>query len=78
MALKCHMLCKVLEYHPEPWNLWLKVGQLKNAREDHALLSIGPEQLSCLSGKIYLPAIIVAVLKKEILFVSSSQEDFDT
>ena len=42
--------CQVLEYHPQPWDEWLQVGDLQQARYVHATLSIGPEQLPCLSS----------------------------
>ena len=45
--------CQVLEYHPEPWNQWLKIGNLQIGRGGHAVLSIGPNQLPCLLGKSY-------------------------
>merc|ERR1712025_400539 len=41
---------EVLEYHPEPWNQWILVGNIQIARYSHATLSIGSEQLSCLSS----------------------------
>ena len=40
----------MLEYHPEPWNKWLKVGDLQHGRSDHAILSFGPQQLPCMWG----------------------------
>ena len=39
--------CQVLEYHPQPWNQWVKIGDLAERRCFHATLSIGVEQLSC-------------------------------
>ena len=42
---------QVLEYHPEPWDEWLVVGHLQTARAAHAALSIGHQQLPCLSGE---------------------------
>ena len=45
---------QVLEYHPHPWNQWVHIGDLVQARSIHATLSIGPEQLPCfLSGEIF-------------------------
>ena len=41
---------QVLEYHPEPWDQWVTIGNVLAARRDHAVLSIGPQQLPCLSG----------------------------
>ena len=38
---------QVLEYHG---NDWLEAGNLQKAREDHAVLSIGPQELPCLTG----------------------------
>ena len=43
-----YFACQVLEYHPQPWNQWVQVGDLQQARDGHATLSIGPEQLACL------------------------------
>jgi len=39
---------EVLEYQPEPLNQWLTIGNLEEARFDHATVSIGAEQLPCL------------------------------
>ena len=44
---------QVHEYHPQPWNQWVQVGDLVQARFHHATLSIGPEQLACLSGESF-------------------------
>ena len=41
---------QVLEYHPEPWNQWVTVGNILVARVGHTVLSIGPQQLPCASG----------------------------
>ena len=41
---------QVFEYHPAPWDKWMTIGYLQKARGVDAFLSIGPEQLSCLSG----------------------------
>jgi len=41
---------EVLEYQPEPFNQWLTIGDLQQARTLHATLSIGAEQLPCLSS----------------------------
>ena len=41
---------QVLEYHPEPWDQWVTVGNIQVARDSHAVLSIGPQQLPCLAG----------------------------
>ena len=38
---------QVLEYHPEPANEWLKVGDLQKTRAAHATLSIGTQELPC-------------------------------
>ena len=38
---------QVLEYHPEPANEWLKVGDLQKTRAAHAILSIGTQELPC-------------------------------
>ena len=55
--------CQVLEYHPQPWNQWVKVGDLQQAKFSHATLSIGPEQLSCLlSGESFNIEMIIMVM----------------
>ena len=40
---------QVLEYHPQPWNQWQEIGNIQVDRQYHAALSIGPQQLPCLS-----------------------------
>ena len=40
----------MVEYHPQPWNQWQEIGNLQVTRREHAALSIGPKQLSCVSG----------------------------
>ena len=47
---------QVLEYHPEPWDQWVTVGNISVARSSHAVLSIGPQQLFCLAGDAKGPA----------------------
>ena len=42
---------QVLEYHPEPWDQWVLVGNILG-RFDHAVVSIGPQQLPCLAGDV--------------------------
>jgi len=42
---------EVLEYHPQPWNQWVTVGNLQAARLYHAALSVGPQLLPCLSSE---------------------------
>ena len=55
--------CQVLEYHPQPWNQWVKIGDLQQARDSHATISIGPEQLSCLvSGESFNMEMIIMVM----------------
>ena len=39
---------QVVEYHPQPSNQWVQLGDLQVARRRHATLSIGVEQLPCL------------------------------
>ena len=39
---------QVLEYQPGPSDKWLTVGNLQVARNSHAVLTIGPNQLPCL------------------------------
>ena len=41
---------QVLEYHPAPWDQWVTVGNIQASRYNHAVLSIGPQQLPCLAG----------------------------
>ena len=45
------LVYQVLEYHPEPWNQWLEVGNLEDRRVAHAVLSVGPQQLPCILGE---------------------------
>ena len=40
---------QVVEYHPEPWDQWVVVGNIQPLRYSHAALSVGMEQLPCLS-----------------------------
>lgn len=40
-------LFQVLEYHN---GKWAEIGKLQKRRYDHAVLSIGPQQLPCLTG----------------------------
>ena len=61
-------ICQVREYHPEPWNQWLKIGDLDKQRGDHAILSVGPEQLSCLSGGSILECASFCTLSCSIIF----------
>ena len=61
--------CQVLEYHPQPWNQWLHVGDLEDARRNHATLSIGPEQLPCLlSGESF--NIKMVIIESRILMIN--------
>ena len=54
--------CQVLEYHPQPWNQWLQVGDLVQTRYGHATFSIGSEQLPCLlSGESFNKEMIIMV-----------------
>ena len=57
-----YFACQVLEYHPQPWNQWVQVGDLQQARYVHATLSIGPEQLPCLSGESFNVEMIIMVM----------------
>ena len=55
---------QVLEYHPQPWNQWVQVGDLVEARREHATLSIGVEQLPCLlSGESFNMEMIIKVIE---------------
>jgi len=42
---------EVLEYHPEPWDQWVTVGNILVGRYEHAVLSVGPQQLPCLAAQ---------------------------
>ena len=54
---------QVLEYHPQPWNQWLTIGDLEQARTRHATLSIGAEQVPCLlSGESFKMEMIFKVI----------------
>ena len=54
MIYLINFVCQVLEYQPEPSNKWTTVGRLEAKKEWHAVLSIGPELLSCLEGCLAL------------------------
>ena len=59
---------QVLEYHPHPWNQWVTIGDLVQARNSHATLSIGPEQLPCfLSGESLNVEIIIKMIESRKL-----------
>ena len=53
---------QVLEYHPEPWNQWVTVGNILVARVGHTVLSIGPQQLPCASGDDKNPTTTKTIL----------------
>ena len=60
--------CQVLEYHPQPWNQWVTIGDLQEARIGHAILSIGVEQLACLlSGESFNMEMIIEVIESTML-----------
>jgi len=40
---------EVLEYHPEPLNQWSLMGHLQSGKSHHAVVSVGSQQLPCLS-----------------------------
>jgi len=42
---------EVVEYQPQQWNQWLTIGRLQHERANHAVLSVGAEQLPCLSSE---------------------------
>ena len=46
-----YALSQVLEYHPAPWDMWLKVGNLQIERGYAGVVSIGTQYLPCLSGE---------------------------
>ena len=58
---------QVLEYLPEPWNQWVHIGDLVLARDRHATLSIGPEQLPCLSGESFNMEIMIKMIESRKL-----------
>ena len=39
---------QVLEYEAGPPARWVEVGKLRTKRADHALITVGPEDLPCL------------------------------
>ena len=40
----------MFEYYSEPRNEWVKAGDLQRAREGHAVVSIGTQELPCLAA----------------------------
>ena len=55
---------QVLEYLPDPWDQWLTIGDLEQARSSHATLSIESEQLPCLlSGESFDIGIVNKVVE---------------
>ena len=54
MILYFSFAFQVLEYHPHPWNQWVHIGDLVQARTSPAILSIGPEQLPCLFSGVLI------------------------
>ena len=42
---------QVLEYEPGPPGRWVLIGRLRTKRADHALITVGPEDLPCLDEK---------------------------
>ena len=58
---------QVLEYHPQPWNQWVKIGDLVETRRWHATLSIGVEQLCLLSGESFNIEMIIMVIESRRL-----------
>ena len=67
---------QVLEYHPHPWNQWVHIGDLVKKRFGHATLSIGPEQLPCLStgGSFKIEMIIKTVQSTRLI---NKQRSYD-
>ena len=43
-------LYQVLEYRPEPWDQWVEFGNLEKHALGSAVISIGPQQLHCISS----------------------------
>ena len=61
---------QVLEYHPQPWNQWVQLGDLQQARFYHATISIGQEQLPCLlSGESFNMEMIIMVMVMVMVMV---------
>ena len=42
---------KVLEYIPHPINDWREIGQLEKKKQDHRLISVSQQYLSCIRGR---------------------------
>ena len=62
---------EVLEYHPDPAKEWVKAGDLQQARVRHAALSIGFQELPCLSGENGIPlALVGAAVGGGVLFLA--------
>ena len=51
MTKYASFLFQVLEYHPAPWDKWLKVGNIQIRRGSAGVASIGTQYLPCLSGE---------------------------
>ena len=66
---------QVLEYHPQPWDQWLTIGYLRQARGYHATLSIGSEHLPCLSGEGFNIEMIIKMIESRRLI--DKQRGFD-
>ena len=41
---------QVFEYHPAPWDQWVTVGNILGPKYHHAILTVGPQELPCLSA----------------------------
>ena len=41
---------QVFEYHPAPWDQWVTVGNILVARQHETILTVGPQELPCLSA----------------------------
>ena len=61
----------MLEYHPAPWDQWVNVGDIVVARDNHAVLSFGPQQLTC-SGDVTGHQFFVLT----VLYLQSSSSTF--
>ena len=60
----------MFEYYSEPRNEWVKAGDLQRAREGHAVVSIGTQELPCLAAG--------GSSNREIIVSMSMQIRFDT
>ena len=58
----------MFEYYSEPRNEWVKAGDLQRAREGHAVVSIGTQELPCLAAGGSLNREKIVSMSKQISF----------